>query len=225
MDYITGEKNKAFLWNMLFDNKIFMGIPNNRLDIVKSLFESVILNVSNNSRNDNVLEINKEILSTLNSQINNLKKTFLETKNIKDEFKEEKSVTFDKNLETHRNSLDELIKPIKPQDIDFADKTDKPIDNTEMNRIIEEKQKERNITLNVENPNPDMKKTPDGAVPKLKIEPLQTIFEADIVEFGNISVPEITPQGQNTNIDLVSIHNQLNNILENQEKIMKKLNL
>ncbi|AET73173.1 hypothetical protein PGAG_00284 [Phaeocystis globosa virus 12T] len=222
MDYITGEKNKAFLWNMLYENKIFKGIPNNKLNDVKSLFENVILNVSKNSRNDNILEINKEILSNLNSQINGLKKTFLETKNIKDEFKEEKSVSFDKNLETHRNSLDELIKPHKPEDIDFADKTDKPIDNTEMNRIIEEMQKERDMALNVENPNPDMGKIPSGEVPKLKIEPLQRQFEREIVDAGNISLPEIP---QNIAADLEPIHKILNNILENQEKIMKKLKI
>jgi hypothetical protein len=213
MDYITSEKNKDFLWNILYENKIFVGIPNTKWNDVKALFESVILNVSNNSINVNVLEINKEILSSLNPQIQNLKKTFLES----DEFSNEKIETLDKNLETHRNSLDKLIKPNKPPDIDFADKTDKPIDNTEMDRIIEEMQNERNITLN--------EKTPYEDVPKLKIEPLKRPFEPDIVELGNISVHKIIPQEQNTNIDLVFIHKILNNILENQEKIMKKLKM
>lgn len=225
MNYITSEKNKCFLWNMLYENKIFKGIPNNKLNNVKLLFESVILNVSKTSINDNVLEINKEILSSLNSEINSLKKTFLKPENIKDEFKEEKIVSFDKKLETHRNSLDELIKPNKPVDIDFSDKTDKPIDNTEINRIIEEMQNERNMDLNLKNPNSVIEKIPDGEVPKLKIQPLQTQFEEDILGSGNISVPEITQEPQNTNIDLVSIHKVLNDILENQEKIMIKLNI
>jgi hypothetical protein len=203
MDYITSEKNKDFLWNLLYENQIFVGIPNTKWNDVKALFESVILNISNNTKNENVLEINKEILSSLNPQILNLKKTFHKSKNIKDEFSNEKIETFDKNLETHRNSLDELIKPNKPQDIDFADKTDITIDNTEMDRIIEEMQKERNITLN--------ENTQYEDVPKLKIESLKRPFEADIVELGNI--------------DLIFIHKRLTNILENQEKIMKKLNM
>jgi hypothetical protein len=72
-----------------------------------------------------------------------------------------------------------------------------------MDRIIEEMQKERNITLN--------ENTQYEDVPKLKIESLKRPFEADIVELGNI--------------DLIFIHKRLTNILENQEKIMKKLNM
>lgn len=222
MDYIKSEKNKSLLWNMLYENKIFKGIPNNKLDDVKSLFETTILNISKNSRNENVLEINKEILNRLNTEILIMKKNLLEPKNIKDEFTNEKVVSFDKNLETQRNSLDELIKPNKPQDIDFADKTDKPIDNREMDRIIEEMQKEREMDKIMLN-----EKTPDkDDVPKLKIEPLQTRVEANTIEPSYISaVSEIIPEQQNTNIDSVLTHKLLNNILENQEKIMKKLKL
>jgi hypothetical protein len=57
MDYITTEENKEFPWNMLYENNIFVGIPNTKWNDVKALFESVILNVSNNSINENVLEI------------------------------------------------------------------------------------------------------------------------------------------------------------------------
>ena len=64
----------------------------------------------------------------------------------------------------------------------------------------------------MENPNPDMGKIPSGEVPKLKIEPLQRQFETEII-----------PQPQNTDLD--SIHILLKNILENQEKIMKKLKI
>jgi hypothetical protein len=203
MDYITSEKNKDLLWNMLYENNIFEGIPNTQWNEVKELFESIILNVSNNSlKNENVLEINKIILGRLTGQIQNFKLCKLKEK-------------IEKNLEPDRDLGYELIKQNKQEDIDFADKRDKPIDNREMDRIIEEKQKERNITLN--------EKQGDEDVPKLKIEALQRQFVSDIVELGNISVPEIIPQEQNSNIDLVSIHKILNAILVNQEKIIKKL--
>jgi hypothetical protein len=148
MDYILSEKNKGFLWNILYEKNIFNGIPNDNLEKVKNLFESTIVNVSQNTKNEEIIEINKEILGTLNTQIQSLKKNLLESKNTKQEFKDEKQVIFDKNLENHKNSLNKLINPTKPKEIDFADKTDKPIDNNEMNRILEQMQKERNIETN-----------------------------------------------------------------------------
>ena len=95
-----------------------------------------------------IIEINKEILGKLNTEIIILKRNYLESNNIKDEFKNEKKVIFDKNLESHKSSLNTLINPSKPKEIDFADETDKPIDNNEMNRILEQMQKDRNMETN-----------------------------------------------------------------------------
>ena len=178
MDYILSEKNKEFLWNILYEKNIFNGIPNNNLDKVKSLFESTITNVSENTKNKELIEINKEILGILNTKIQNLKYNLLESKNIKDEFKDEKIEIFDKNLENHKSSLNKLINPSKPKEIDFADETDKPIDDNEMNKILEQMQKERNIESNNQEIKISDRKiikadnimSESNEVPKLKIE-------------------------------------------------------
>ena len=34
MDYILSEKNKGFLWNILYEKNIFNGIPNDNLEKV-----------------------------------------------------------------------------------------------------------------------------------------------------------------------------------------------
>lgn len=52
----------------------FVGVPNNKLAHVKLLFESTISNISKNSGNKNILDINKNIIQSFNSQIQNLKK-------------------------------------------------------------------------------------------------------------------------------------------------------
>ena len=109
MDYILSEKNKGFLWNILYEKNIFNGIPNDNLEKVKNLFESTIVNVSQNTKNKEIIEINKEILRTLNTEIQSLKRNLLESKNTKDEFKDEKIVVFDKNLENHKSSLNNLM--------------------------------------------------------------------------------------------------------------------
>ena len=65
MDYILSEKNKEFLWNILYEKNIFNGIPNNNLDKVKSLFESTITNVSENTKNKELIETNKVLFERI----------------------------------------------------------------------------------------------------------------------------------------------------------------
>lgn len=229
MDYILSEKNKGFLWNILYEKKIFNGIPNNNLDKVKNLFESTIVNVSQNTKNKEIIEINKEILKTLNTKIQSLKHNLLESKNTKDELKDEKLEVFDKNLENHKNSLNKLINPDKPKEIDFADDTDKPIDNNEMNRILELMQKERNIeTNNIEikisdekiiEPDNIMSESKNDEVPKLKIESIEELLESEVVNLNepvDKKVDELKKEGEKLK--------SISKLLESEYKEESKLN-
>lgn len=230
MEYIISGKNKAFLWNILYEKNIFNGIPNENLDKVKNLFESTVINVSQNTNNKEIIEVNKEILKILNIEIQNLKKNLLESKNIKDEFKDEKILVFDKNLENHKSSLNELINPNKPKEIDFSDKSDKPIDNNEMNKILEHMQKERNIeTNNTEIKISDkkiiktdniMNDSKNIEVPKLKIESIEELLESEIVNLNN---------SYNTRINSMKIDDEklksVNKLIENEYKEENKINL
>tara|TARA_B110000305_G_C19417529_1_gene628863 strand:+ start:332 stop:1102 length:771 start_codon:yes stop_codon:yes gene_type:complete len=255
MDYILSKKNKEFLWNILYEKQIFNGIPNDKLDKVKNLFEYTIVNISENTKNKEIIEINKEILRTLNTEIQSLKHNLLESKNTKDEFKDEKIEVFDKNLENHKSSLNKLINPDKPKEIDFADNIDKPIDNIEMNKILEEMQKERNITSDkikipdkkIIKPDNIMNESKNDEVPKLKIESIEELLESEVVNLNegvNKKVDELKKEGEklksisklleseykeesklNSNVKLDNISKLLDKMLENQEKIMSKLEL
>tara|TARA_B110000967_G_C18900813_1_gene574852 strand:- start:3517 stop:4293 length:777 start_codon:yes stop_codon:yes gene_type:complete len=229
MDYILSEKNKGFLWNILYEKNIFNGIPNDNLDKVKNLFESTIVNVSQNTKNKEIIEINKEILSTLNREIQSLKRNLLESKNTKDEFKDEKIVVFDKNLENHKSSLNKLINPDKPKEIDFADETDKPIDNNEMNRILEQMQKDRNIeTNNIEikisdekiiEPDNIMSESKNDEVPKIKIESIEELLETEVVNLNepvHKKVDELKTEGEKLK--------SISKLLESEYKEESKLN-
>ena len=245
MDYILSENNKGFLWNILYEKNIFNGIPNDNLDKVKHIFESTIVNVSQNSKNKEIIEINKEILRILNTEIQNLKHNLLESKNIKDEFKDEKKVIFNKNLENHKNSLNQLMNVDKPNEIDFADKNDDPIDNNELNRILEEMQRERNIETNIiENQISDkkiinthniMSEIENNKVPKLKIESIEELLETEVVNLNKISDKRID-KISDKRIDKISDKRiddfkkediklkSINKLLDNEYKEENKLN-
>lgn len=148
MEAVSSSKNKELLWNILFENNIFSGIPNNRLETVKSIFEKNILRYVN--ENENIVDTNKKILSSVSKEINGFKETLLRGSNVKDDFKNEKVLVFDRNLQERKEYMDKTLNPDKPKAIDFSDKTDEPLDNNEMNNILERMQKERNIEMKTE---------------------------------------------------------------------------
>ena len=233
MDYILSENNKGFLWNILYEKNIFNGIPNDNLDKVKHMFESTIVNVSQNSKNKEIIEINKEILRILNTEIQNLKHNLLESKNIKDEFKDEKKVIFNKNLENHKNSLNQLMNVDKPNEIDFADKNDDPIDNNELNRILEEMQRERNIETNIiENQISDkkiinthniMSEIENNKVPKLKIESIEELLETEVVNLNKTSDKTSDKRIDDLKKEDIKLKS-INKLLDNEYKEENKLN-
>lgn len=194
MDYILSEKNKGLLWQLLYNKQIFKGIPNDKVENIKEIFENVIQNVASNTKNREIIEINKEIVKNLNTEIINFKEKLLEGKNIKDEFRDTKTKFFDKDLENHKSSLDKLINPEKPKEIDFKDESDKPIDNNEMNKILEQMQKERNIEVastenkisdkNLINLDNKMDSSSSENVPKIKIESIEELLETDIIDLN-----------------------------------------
>ena len=167
MNILNNQQNKELLWNMLYKNKVFNNIPNENIEEVQKLFENTIsftinnMNIMNKNLNkQELLEYNKIILTKLNSEINTFKNKNQQVKNTqitdfskinnqttKDDFKSEKVLIFDRNLEERKKNMDSILNVSKPQEIDFSDKTDNPIDEKNMNSLLENA-KERNIVLN-----------------------------------------------------------------------------
>lgn len=242
MDYIISEKNKEFLWNILYEKNIFNGIPNENLEKVKNLFESTIINVSQNTNNKEIIEVNKEILKILNTEIQNLKNNLLESKNIKDEFKNEKIKIFDKDLDNKIKSFNNSMNINKPNDIDFLDKLDEPLNNDEMLDKLKQIEKERfnfsvnNDHNNINNVNNENNINNDNFTNKLKINKQMVKFDEENNENNDNLTNQLKINKQIVKIDeeynienkinkldekLKDIYNILNEILSNQQKLMQ----
>ena len=193
MEAVSSSKNKELLWNILFENNIFSGIPNNRLEIVKSIFEKNILRYVN--ENENIVDTNKKILSSVSKEINGFKETLLKGSNVKDDFKNEKVLVFDRNLQERKEYMDKTLNPDKPKAIDFSDKTDEPLDNNEMNNILERMQKERNIEMKTEE------------VEENKISENNLIVTNDIMVGNNKN--DVAPKSKITSIEELLSENKL----------------
>ena len=163
-EILSSDKNKALIWSILYEQNIFNNIPDIHKEQIKILFENTInqyLITNTNSLNDNtefnITNNNKILLKELHRNILNYKNAIKEnnisnlSQETKSEYNNEKLKNFNNELNNHITSFNTLINNNKPpNDIDFSEKNDEPVDNLNMEALIKQMEKERNsITNNV----------------------------------------------------------------------------
>jgi len=146
------DKNKGLLWDILYKEGTFGGIPKNLVKQVRDDFENKIKLIQNSSnQNDTLVILNKRILSEMTKNIQkykNIPETNLITSS---QISEQNQTQFNNNMNEKQKEFDVLINKKPPNDIDFSDKLDKPI-GSEMDRMIKDtlsrREQELNIVLN-----------------------------------------------------------------------------
>jgi len=158
---LLSEQNKELLWSILLSNKAFVSIPESKFSNVKAIFESnitkifdenkeiIISNYKTGDSKNIVMQLNKIILQNIMLDINNFKKSLLTPIDIKDIYRNEKSEEFEKEFLQKKVSFTNLITKKIPEAIDFRDTKDVPLENNNLNELLERIQKERNSDVPV----------------------------------------------------------------------------
>jgi hypothetical protein len=153
---LVSEQNKELLWNILSSNKAFVNIPESKFSNVKAIFESNITKIFNENKEafinnyktgdskNIVMQLNKIILQNIMLDINAFKKSLLVPVHIKDSYKNDKSEEFEKELLEKKESFTNLITKRVPEAIDFSETKDTPLENNNINELLERIQRERN---------------------------------------------------------------------------------
>ena len=147
----------------------------------------------------------------------------------KSDFKNEKIVLFDKSLEKHQESFNNLdIK--KPDEIDFSDKQDEPIEGDEMNKILKRMSEERNIdffeentkilNMKVDDKLDDM--TDNKDISNIKITSFQELTETNYILDDKIYDNDQNDNNQNDKNDNNNYLNNFDRVKRNNSKIDKK---
>lgn len=260
---LLSEQNKELLWNILSTNKAFVSIPESEFSNVKAIFENAIIKTFNenkelvisnyktgNSQNI-VMQLNKIILQNIMLDINNFKKSLLTPIDIKDIYKNEKSEEFEKEFLQKKVSFSNLITKKVPDEIDFRDTKDVPLENNSMNELLERIQKERAndlplvqklevVDLNKLDAIP-LTSEENNANNKTKILNIEDLINGLTSNTNtnnnntntntNNSVKKFIAQENNSefNVNLNSkldfLNKQLEKVLSNQNLIMSKLNI
>ena len=138
--YISDE-NKAMMWQILSENGAFNDIPNSNFYRVKTLYETTIVEISHLS-NLNITERNKLTISTMIKKL-----PYLKIKQVSKPL-EEFQIKLDKEFENKQEEFFKLIKRPSPNEIEFNDKTDEPLNNIDMNNKLNNMMKMRQEELN-----------------------------------------------------------------------------
>ena len=158
--------NKGYLWNLMNEHGIFDGVSNTYISTIKNDLDNQInLIKSRMNNNDNLISLNKKVITIMVQIINNYKENKVvndmriasKTPNTHEEIKLEKQTKFQNNLITKQYEFSSLILKPKPDTIDFSDKPnaefDEPIGNEMEQKLAETiawREKQLNMVLNIQ---------------------------------------------------------------------------
>jgi hypothetical protein len=249
---LLGEQNKELLWSILYSNKTFETIPQSKFNNVKTIFENAIIKVVNsnlemlesttniNTIKTLVTQLNKVILQNIIVDIANFSQLLLTSTTPKTNFKTASLESFEKQYKEKQVSFNEFMTKIEPPQVNFEAIKDDTLEQSELDKLLENIQKER--LKDIKSPiatNPIIQTTLKNQ-DQLEVVDLN-VFEKDIITESVVQEPLVSkkkistieellydiqnvPKKDNQSL-LMTIDSKLTLLMENQQKIMEKLGL
>jgi hypothetical protein len=217
------QENKALIWGLLSEQKVFENIPDSLFSKVQTLFETEIKSINERSqgKNADLLIMNKMLMQNFTRSISLLKDN-----------KIAKSKNIEKDFLKAKTELDKFLIGDKPQDIDFSDpKDDEPLKiedlDDKLNLIINER---KNLVSEYEKV--DIQKTVDNLEESniqindksvdLKSSPNSLLLEEEIINDDNLEETFLSKLKKSDEISLESINNKLDKLLEKIDILLEK---
>ena len=249
-DEFQSIKNKGLLWDLLCEENVnFKNAVSSDFKETQKIFENTIIDViSQKQKQDNLLDLNKRSISTISQQFVS-KKVNPNEKILSKNIQQSRMNDLDKKFKQTQEEMNNMLNVKKPDNINFSSDVDTPLLNVEeeLNKKIAERNydimnviedsnqnnKEENIHQGVEfnnNIKNEINDTINDTVTelendifsKLKTKTMDSDDDNDFVSNNSQKTLPLTINNDTTkhNNDLL-----LNKILDNQNLIMKHLNI
>ena len=250
---LLGEQNKELLWNILYSNKTFESIPQSKFNSVKTIFENAIIKVVNanlemlesttniNTVKTLITQLNKVILQNIIEDIANFNQLLLTGTNVKENNKLENLSSFEKQYKEKQVSFNEFMTKIEPPQVNFEAIKDDTLEKSELDKLLENIQKERLKDIKTPIPIPNPIPNPNVQSPIVKKH--DSLEVVDLTKFEKeteqepikkkkiVTIEELLytsqsiPEKKDTQSVLLSIEEKITLLMANQEKILEKLDL
>lgn len=133
-------ENKGVLWDILMSNDIFKNNVDNHFDKTKTKFEENIVFINKHHSEITIMEKNKQFIKKIVGEFEPMN-TSMKHPVSAEEIKKQKEEKFNEALKKSEDEFQQSMKKFTPENIDFSDKLDAPIDN--LSEVVEMKLKER----------------------------------------------------------------------------------
>ena len=196
----SGQDNKRLLWGLMADNNVFAGIPDTKVEEVKSLFEQEITKVT--TAQGSLLEKNKHILASMNTKLNFLRVSAASQESgsavTNKDLAQERQEAMNSKLQNKQEEFNKLISSDKPKDIDFSDQPDEKPIGAEMDSLLASMMERRKSQLNqvISSQDPEAAEKwigNQGSGTEVNMNP-PTLQIGETVETPNITVVNNTPK-------------------------------
>jgi hypothetical protein len=217
------QENKALIWGVLSEQKVFENIPDSLFMKVQTLFETEIKSIKERSqgRNADLLIMNKMLMQNFTRSISLLKDN-----------KSVKSKNIEKDFLKAKTELDKFLVGDKPQEIDFSDpKDDEPLKiedlDDKLNLIINERKnlvseyEKVDIQKSVDNLEESNIQINDKSV-DLKSLDNSLLLKEEIINDDNLEETFLSKLKKSDEISLESINNKLDKLLEKIDILLEK---
>ena len=153
MTDFSSNENKGMMWQLLYEQGAFNNISNNYINNIKSDFDKIV-NVINTKRELDLTNKNKLLLTEIVKYLEQYKEN---SRHVTRPL-EEVQIKMDKDLKEKEKEFIELIKRPSPAEIDFTEKIDEPLKESNINSMLNKMIAEREIEINNIIPPPPIKK-------------------------------------------------------------------
>jgi hypothetical protein len=155
MTDFSSNENKGMMWQLLYEQGAFNNISITYISNIKGDFDKIV-NVINTKRELDLTNKNKLLLTEIVKYLEQYKEN---SRHVTRPL-EEVQIKLDKDLKEKEKEFIELIKRPSPTEIDFTEKIDEPLKETNINSMLNKMIAEREIEINnIIPPIPEKKET------------------------------------------------------------------
>lgn len=153
MSDFSSNENKGMMWQLLYEQGAFNNISNTYINNIKGDFDKIV-NVISTKRELDLTSKNKLLLTEIVKYLEQYKEN---SRHVTRPL-EEVQIKLDKDLKEKEKEFIELIKRPSPAEIDFTEKIDEPLKESNINSMLNKMIAEREIEINNIIPPPPIKK-------------------------------------------------------------------
>jgi hypothetical protein len=209
--------NKGMIWNMLVENGTFNKLTNDQKPNIKAMFDEIVTEINSAEPNETLMNKNKSLILKITEASNTIYNSSQTSKPIpitSSEIMNIRQEQFTDTLKSKQNDFDTFMKREIPNDIDFSDKLDEPIEN--LDSIMSQAMATREIDMNTNFPPPP---PPPKNSPQSSNKFVTNLVIGESVDISGDPIKIQTPES----LQLKTIMKELTTIHDTQDKIIKQL--